>query len=436
MTTPAINIDSIELTPFTLRVIQMLANGTVVGDSTSNRTCFGPAHRNLRAASVLSPIREDGTRAPRAWDRRWGEARASAHRFTWYSNVSGGRFRKFEATCPIVTLGNGLDSLLRNAEAGWSRRNSPTSFPYDAEALARTKFLNKLADRKMEFGETLAELGNTVSMVSDLGRGIASFLTGTAKAVRRPRTFVVDTLRRASREARRIKRIGVRKWARSKAERQIIDRWLVYQFGIRPLLQDIQSAIEVLSALVGDGKEHTDIVRIRAGGTVVSRGSFTWSPELSPSWIATTEYETTTSCHISCLYAVKFSPTPSVASMGLNNPLALAWGLTRFTVITDYFFDVGGWLWSLTPGEDSTFQEGSISRIQRTKPRGRTSVKAGAGTRTVYPMYGTVSFDAGRFKREVLNGPVLPALRPAWRDGLNLTQFANTLAVLTKILRS
>lgn len=119
--------------------------------------------------------------------------------------------------------------------------------------------------------------------------------------------------------------------------------WLEYSFGWKPLVQDIQSALEILDKPFPQGKVKSSASwRWNSQYTAMNVNSFWYRHR----WIQTTSVEG----------KIKYGATIRVtnpnlytaASMGLINPGTLVWELIPFSFVVDWFTGIGAYLESFT----------------------------------------------------------------------------------------
>jgi len=176
-------------------------------------------------------------------------------------------------------------------------------------------------------------------------------------------------------------------------------------------------------------------MKIKVGASDRSVTTYTSGSPTVPGWYGSTSAETRTSCHISAVYDVTPTSARTMDQLGLGNPAAVAWELTTLSWMVDYVWGVGDWLNSLTRIEGATFVEGSLTRVQRCSSAGPVNFTPQSGIVLLkgFNDY-ELTVEAGRMQRIVLSD-VAPGQLPAFRSRLGLTQMANSLAVLSKLLR-
>lgn len=434
MTTPAQSINTLEQVSCPTRQRSIPPSGLpgpwAVGPV---RKSYVKADRNVRPVSVNSPIRSDGTRAPRDWDRQWGHLVSPVRTVSYIQkNSSGPNSTEIEISgYPLITLGNGISGWLSQVGGDWARGPVGGAFPYDAESIARTRFLNKLLDQKADWGVTLGEMSETVSGIRKVSSDIVDTIDWLADRTRRTKRAVVETILGIP---PRKKRGRSSRQRLDSADRLITDQWLQFQFSVAPTLSDIHTSAEALSWLLFEEKKPLRM-KFRAGSKVQTRSSYSITNGYVPGWYGNGPASVETECHLSCFYDIVPTTQSTFAQLGLTNPASVAWELTQLSWMVDYLTTTGEWINSMTKNDSSTFVEGSITRVMRVKPVGPLTWTLHSRISSIRGASGALlQGEAGRMQRVVLQN-VHPAIRPAFRNRMNITRMANVLAVLSKLVR-
>lgn len=429
MTTPAQNINTTLTSVGQVQTSLIYSNGSQTNYPPYNVSTYSVNTRNVRPASGSSPKRPDGTRPPRGWDRYWGTSVAPVRSCVYFQDVGSNPYYRHNRRASLINLvGNGLDSILGSSGAAWSRLSSPGGFPSGVEAAARTKFRNELLDGKAEWGVTLGEMKETARGIRQFSEETLDVISWLAKSARRTKKEIVREILGIPPGTKR-----ARPWI-PKPDQKVINGWLEYQFSVQPLLGDIQTSSEALSDLLF---EENRPLRMKIKTGAESRGlvDITSPGGVSPGWTGTVTVETRTQCHISAVYDVVPTSRRTLQQLGLGNPVATAWELTTLSWMVDYVWGVGDWLKSLTKIDGASFVEGSLTRVQRVTSSG--PVRFNPTHSHVKLVDGFADYEytlaAGRMQRIVLTD-VAPGFHPEVRNRLGLTQMANSLAVLSKLL--
>lgn len=425
--TPAINTN---LNPLAISAWETKLASETEWRSTSNDSNERRIEINIRPESTFNPVRADGTRAPRAWDHKWGLMFSSPQVVQFQQWPGGMSYRSPSASLRLPTAG-----VLRVADARFiDSEPVGTRFPYNVEAEARTKTLLRLKDEKASLGIFLAELHKSVTFTADAGLMIMSAVNSGIKHLGAGRRAFFDVL--ANRPPR-VRPKGVTKRVWDRRQRAVLKRWLEFQFAVKPLFSDIQSSSEALSELLLDPLVPARFT-VRGGAEEVKNIRFTGQYDPPRFWRSSASFrgvaQRTSWCHISATYDVPISNRRTIEQLGLGNPAVVAWELVQLSWMVDYVVQVGSWLESLTAASGTRFIEGSIGRkMVVTFPQ------------PVEPFLVVPTWDAqrgflprqivgelGRFNRQVLND-LYPAFRPPIRNRIGLTRLANVLAVLPSI---
>lgn len=382
----------------------------------------------IRPESRTSPIRADGTRAPMSWDTRWGRMQLAIRNRTWpfYGGYS------FESDTPCTSYESIVEQL-RNG-ASWAA-GAAGGFPYSIESEARTRVLLKLIANQCQLGVAAGELRQTAGLVEKLATDTTKAINRIGRGVQRAPDKIIEFLVSPYAVGRKQKRDHQQPpsgWKRREAE-SVIDNWMEYQFGIKPLVHDIQDVGQALSDSLFVDKVPL-VTRYRAGckEELLQEWETAYGAQGIPCTLSGTA-EISSECHISALYEVPVSTGRTLDQLGLGNPAAVAWELTQASWLVDYAIGMGDWLQSLTADNHGSLREGSLSRKTVVKlspqavPKRLNVGSTGFGPE---PLYG----EWGRFQRQVLH-LLLPAYTPPIRGKLGLTQTANAVSYLTQALK-
>lgn len=396
--------------------------------------------QRVRPASSTSPIREDGTRAPLPWDHRWGHVDPPVleGRGTRTSGGSSWILTKIQAPSLGDAQSNLLNSADRMAIAGglpWITGN-PYPFPSSCRNAAVTKLRLKILDDKADWGVTLGEMRTTVRGISSLCTDMVSFVDRLIRKTRLAKKDVLFFLFNNRWPSRPSRRMTPKQ--RIRAEKQITGRWLEFQFGIKPLLLDIEQSGEALSWLLFE-ENHPPRFAVKAGFKETVEGTWIapWPTNGSfPTRLGESRWPLvgTARCHFSLIYELERTSTTTFQQLGLTNLAGLAWELTTFSWAVDYVLGVGDWLQSLVNLDGVKFVEGTESRIGQVTGRDLVTITPDPGV-TLSGPWGRVNPVAitGRFQRVVLSDVPGPALVPSARNKLDMRRMANVLAAVSQL---
>jgi len=262
------------------------------------------------------------------------------------------------------------------------------------------KCLNKLTSGGAQVGSALAEAHKTVSEIADLA-------TDLMELYRALRSYNIP-------QAARVFSHGYR------LPEAIANRLLQYQYGWRPLMNDIYDLWHVLTT---KQLQNDMIVRATARSSTGYSGTF-----IGPDAIYSPSGKYTAS---RVVYAkVRNSTVVQLSRMGLINPASVAWEITPFSFLIDWALPVGSLLsaWSSMAGFD--FLGGSSSTkvdVSTTIEKRFTSSTQGATVSGTIP----VTFTASAYSRGVLGTWPIPV--PYVKNPLSNEHVANAAALITSM---
>ncbi len=236
------------------------------------------------------------------------------------------------------------------------------NIPLDAKNEAVTKALNKIADQKVNLGENLATMRQTVGLFM----GPAKALSNALHAARRQDSWK-PLLHMSLRD---IKQKGITTKAASD--------YLAYVYGLKPLAQDVFELIDLMKGKIADPL----ILSAKASARRTEEKS-SGLPYPSLSYTDLKYVSAQGSYKVSCSVWARIDPNTSglrsLNQLGLLNPLGLAWDLVPYSFVVDWFLPVGPVLYALSAPAGLIFIDGSISM--------RSSETATAELRTASSFY-------------------------------------------------
>lgn len=391
-------------------------------------------------ASTNNPKRDDGTRAPSAFWIQRALIQARPYQLSQENPGVGlfwGYYTKESTRAYVLPSEMYIDSdaLLSWALAGPLTRTN-------VDALARTKFLNNLGNRSgkdlVELGVAAGEIRETIGLANELGQATLSAISSTAKAVGRAPGTIAKALYH-------LKSAGPREIARrffngdTQVLEKVINAWLVYQLGLKPLAYDLYDAEVYLRSQVDQDYYHLDVT-VRGGASDendVLLSHNTWAVNGGTYFISGL-YRQSVGIHYACKYRI---PTQAnmAQQLGLNNPAYVAWNLARLTWAIDKVVDIGNWMHSFMAAQGTFFIEGTKSEIRRTsllRLVDETEDHLGWGKLSGLNPNNPPLVQVEHFNRDVLNVGVMPSFMPGVKNKMGLVQLATTIAALTSISAS
>ena len=415
MTTPAINEQWYGDYPF-----DQYVNGVY---TTSGSSRYMRVYR-VRPASVKVPI-VNGYRKVASWNH---------DRFVYRGSVSG-----------LATWKSGANIITR-VGAVWNTQGSLTPPPASSNLhnMVMTKALNKVKRQNVHVGTFLAEGQQTINLVGSTARQIAK----TVDAFRHGNpTAVWDAIvrnqgmRTNSRRLRgRTKRINgnvvswdprTRTWepySHRDPAATVPESWLEVQYGWKPLLSDVDGAMKEL-AWRQEGLRNIPMVHGRAKGKETSRSSLVSSLEGIAS--ASTECLNKVELKYFFTYGQDLPIMASLSSLGLVDPLEIAWESVPYSFVVDWLAPVGPWLSALSAPSGFRFLTGGYTEFIRTTLGGTVLPK---GFMSLTPPGLVLVGDAFTMRRSTFSQTPVPGLYV--KSPISLVHMLNGLSLLATAFRT
>lgn len=284
-----------------------------------------------------------------------------------------------------------------------------------------TKLLLKLKDQDVNLFQAWAERDQTIRLLREAVTSI-----GKAYSFLRKGDFY------GAAGALGIKNPGSsggfsKTWRRNQS-RAVAQGWLQLQYGWRPLIADVYGLCVHLQKTF----EITHKVERISARSKYTNATSTSSRDGNR--ITTDEglVDVEMSCHV---YYVKADPTShQLSSYGISNPLFIAWELTKFSFVVDWFVHIGNWISALDANLGYTFKAGSTTLFIRSE---RQLVATCNGPYQSYSEYAerqVWSSDKVECYRDPLTTWPRPNM-PAFRDPASLEHTLNALALLKTLKR-
>lgn len=299
--------------------------------------------------------------------------------------VGGGRFNSLNHFNELILESNCPDASLENAALIGARAN--------------------LKQMTVNLGVAWAERGRTATLVGDTAKRIG----GAYYELRRGRVRNAMNM------------LGVTSSRREPRGSNVPKKWLELQYGWKPLLSDVYGACDALRR------------RPYSDWSVTAKGSRTSQRLLTKTW---SEFEAgygTASVWNGAFVRIDAIPTSgatiSLASVGILNPLAVAWELVPYSFVVDWFIPIGGWLDSLDAhfGYSGAYTSSTLLTRVKWEEVGRTHRVAPWTYENSYYGYKKMT----RMVRSVSSGVAMPAF-PRPKSPWSLGHMANGLALLSQ----
>lgn len=271
--------------------------------------------------------------------------------------------------------------------------------------LCAARLAKKVIDSDIDLSVAAGEYRETSRMFKDL----AQRLVKAARALKHGDVGGVAT-------ALSVK--GSKDWANA---------WLLANYGIKPLVNDIFGGAKALEKGLLKETYHVESTRVvyEDSKTTVT-GTL-----LSGLWTVTWNLRIETSMRVK--YTTTNATLATLASLGLTNPLVLIWELKKLSFVIDWAIGIGAWLNQLGASAGRTFNQGSTTVF--TRITGHASYTRFGETASIrYDNFGTQKYSIVTCNRTALTSfPV--AWLPAIKDPTSIANLTTSAALLRQSKR-
>lgn len=287
--------------------------------------------------------------------------------------------------------------------------NGSTGVPSNLINRAEAEALNKIKAQKINLGVTLAEMKRTVSMV----QSTLVTLLAVYRAVRRGNFATAYGLLTGGRTLDRT----------FQSPQQF---WLAMQYGWFPLIDDIYGGVQLVNNGFRDKNALFNVSRTITQNLDTGAFFTTGRSDLVITGSAKSGVK------------VKFwgcvtGDVARLSSLGLTNPLEIAWELTPYSFVLDWLVPVGAWLSTLDATLGVAFVAGCRTELTEWDIVAEQGPAAGTNTRRL----------EGKLPRTRNRGVVMrrttygswPWVIPYWKNPLTTTHTLSAIALLTNTRR-
>lgn len=288
----------------------------------------------------------------------------------------------------------------------FSNATSGVSMDFSAAMLdqAVTQALLRLKNQKINLGAALGEAGKTVSMVNSL----------------------VSDVYKGYKALRKLDPKGAARAFSQRGWKNIPDRWLEYQYGLKPLVQDIDGALQHLAQQ--PVQNYRSIVR---GRMVDDSYSVDWLGVSFPG--ISRGIRRKEEVAVILAYIPYSMQTIRNVQAGAN-PAATAWELTPFSFVLDWALPIGDYLSVFDAAWGWTYLYGCRSQFIKSKFHLACKERvSGVNTYRVLNAR-SGSYERVKFVRSLYSGSPLPML-PRWKNPVSTAHMANGLSLLASLLK-
>lgn len=391
MTTPAVDINSTLINSQVHLQNYLLANNQLVSETLTSSLVRRAV--DFRPPSTNGVFVRGGWRTPTNWN---------------HTVLRGSVFA--QSVCRIDKHLNDLTySIIEQTPVHTSALSSFPESGFDSSLgnKAVTSALLKLKGKGPNIGVLIGERHETLRMFADA-------------AVRTAQLY------------RRFRHNNPKDWAKvlqhdALPASRLPESWLQVQYGVKPFIDDVQSALEFCNKLAqvrppvftvkGNARRISryDVDMLHDGNNLVTR----IHDEISKTAFVRLDY-------------IQTSPLEaSLASLGITNPFLLAWELLPYSFVADWFVGVGDYVSTWDAAFGFQFLSGSLSEKVLTVRSGMTQLTPGRKTG-----YGSARLRARRidFKRTVYRSSPLPRT-PVFKDPTSYGHAANLASLVVAALQ-
>ena len=268
----------------------------------------------------------------------------------------------------------------------------------------------KVSNSDFNLGIALGELGDSINFVSGMSIRVLKALKATR------RKLYYDAVRHLDIDQSLVRGFDFTKLGR----KHLADDWLQLQFGWLPILADIRGVIEtirkdwnfdspVLSSVRNKNFDNTALIPLQDNERIVSGGL-------------------TTGISTKYFYTIEDRVVYLLNSLGLANPMSLAWDLTPLSFTVDWFIPVGTWLSNMTAFNGTKYLGGYTTVHNSFDVTIEYEVPGYPYRDGKLPRYHTYGSVWRRYPH-----PLGPALRllPTFRPSFNVRKAASALALIS-----
>lgn len=327
------------------RTTRNLLYGTSSTESGSYPNVWTTEPEKVKGQRLTYPTGEVFLRATDYARSRWTHIQGSAE-VSEYSRFGG--YRRWAFTSGPggyqdgdFTSGNWRYQL---ADTGIPSLVAPPDIPSGEYNESVTKCLNEISDSKLNLGENLFTLGQTVRLFSSPLQNLVGNLT---KMYRDPK--MRPHLSSSYRELYR------------NIDRKIASKYLEYVYGLKPLMEDFYN-LATLSKQ--QGLSPLFLHAVKTARREWEPGDVQmYNPSLDQELLRSeTRVKSITRCHLWAKVSDQYPGTRALNQLGLINPMSLIWELVPYSFVVDWVLPVGPVLQALTAPAGLDFVDGSVAR--------------------------------------------------------------------------
>jgi len=277
----------------------------------------------------------------------------------------------------------------------------------------------RMRGSQFSLGVTMVEGRKTVNMIGDISRR----LLGAYRNVRRGKfSEAADLLLMdppSHRRQKSMKREALR------GAQGLSKNWLMYRYGIRPLIQDVYNGIDAYSTIASSRSD--DIIYTGFSRSNDSSNGYNGSSNASILHAITIKAK------------VQNDDVRNMSALGLDNPALIAWELVPFSFMFDWFLPVGTWLEAMKTPSGFTFTNGCEGVL--TKQSAAFKLPSGFISGDINRGWELTTGSAGEYKKEHFDRKIItafptPSSLPTTKSlskALSLPKVIDVVSILTNL---
>lgn len=284
--------------------------------------------------------------------------------------------------------------------------------------------LGRVKNQKVNLAQAFAERKQTADLIVG---SLAALGKAYSRARRGDIVGAAKALGVSPPKGATIKEAFNRSNRKQSVQRHISSRWLELQYGWKPLLSDIFGAAEAYHAARNRKPERE---RVKSKGAV---SSDSYSLSKSGDWQIFSSSTVTTEVTMVAYFSIDNTASKTMSELGMTNPLTIAWELTPWSFVVDWFLPIGNYISSLDATLGCTFAGGYVG----TWTKGRRTITKTQGSSPDYVVrygYETSSMEMKSYTRSAMAAFPKPQI-PDFKDPFSKTHFANAVALFTTNMR-
>lgn len=275
---------------------------------------------------------------------------------------------------------------------------------------ALTRLYKKIGDQELHIGNIIAERHQTFSLLKDIMQRVIALKRAPLKYAS---SYLKDLPKNVSND------------------------FLAFMFGVKPLVSDAFSAVELLNKL--NDEQQTDILVFRTGSSANTENKVI-TPLITVG-VKYGEKEVTTVESVKVSYSLRYKivagTSQGVQKLGLLNPAEILWEAMPWSFVVDWFLPIGSYINSLSADAGLQFLGGTKTVTTRQTVKGRIIYDPSARIENGSQYYSGLITGQKVVEtkiRTVLTSAPSP-LFPTFKNPISAYHLAETLALLSQRFR-